>query len=133
MQDSFRRIPDAELEIMLILWDAGRPVPRSYIDEQLRGKKDWAVTTVLKLLSRLVERGFVTVEHPGMGKTSFYSAVVSEQEYLEYESKTMLEKLYGNSVRNFVASLYHGKVIDDHDMNELQAFLDEHRKSEADV
>lgn len=58
MQQKFiRRLPDSELEIMLILWEAGKPVSRSYIDDQLKGKKEWAITTVLKLLSRLTERG----------------------------------------------------------------------------
>ncbi len=130
MPDSIRRLPDAELEIMLILWEAGQPVPRSYIDEHLRGKKDWAVTTILKLISRLVERGFVTVERQGHGKMSFYSTSISDQEYLEFESKTMLEKLYGNSVKALVTSLYNGKAIDDKDINDLRTFLDDYRKRE---
>ncbi|SHI14913.1 Predicted transcriptional regulator [Sporobacter termitidis DSM 10068] len=128
MHDSLRRLPDAELEIMLILWEAGKPVQRSYIDEQLKGKKDWAVSTVLNLLARLIDRGFVAVARQGAGKMNIYSAAVSEQEYLEFESKTMLEKLYGNSLKNFVATLYSGKAIDDRDINELRVFLDEHRK-----
>jgi BlaI family penicillinase repressor len=132
MQDSLRRLPDAELEIMLVLWEAGMPVPRSYIDEQLKGKKNWAVTTILKLLSRLIERGYVTAVRRGTGKPSFYSAAVSEREYLEYESKTMLDKLYGNSIKNLVATLYNGRVINDHDMNDLREFLDEHRKRGTD-
>ncbi len=133
MKDSIRRLPDAELEIMLVLWEAGKPVPRSYIDERLKGKKDWAVSTVLNLLARLVERGFVAVERQGQGKMNIYSAAVGEQEYLEFESKTMLEKLYGNSVKNLVASLYNGKAMDDHDMKELQTFIDEHRKRGKDA
>lgn len=130
MIDSIKRLPDAELEIMLILWEAGQPVQRSYIDERLKGKKDWAVTTILKLLSRLIERGFVTVERQGQGKMNIYDAAISEQEYLEFESKTMLEKLYGNSVQALVTSLYNGKAIDDKDINDLREFLDGYRKRE---
>lgn len=129
---SFKRLPDAELEIMLILWDAGQPVSRAYIDEQLQGKKDWAVTTVLKLLSRLIDRGFVLVERQGQGKMNFYSAAISEHEYLEYESKSMLQKLYGNSVKSLIASLYNGKAIDDKDIKELRLFLDDYGKRESD-
>lgn len=127
---SIRRLPASELEIMLILWEAEKPVPRSYIDDQLKGKKEWAITTVLKLLSRLTERGFVTTERKG--KMNIYSPAVSEEDYLEYESKSMLEKLYGNSVKTFVASLYNGKAIDDQDIKELRKFLDQYRKCEKD-
>ena len=37
----------------------------------------------------------------------------------------MLEKLYGNSVKNFVAALYQGREIDDEDLKELEGFLKE--------
>ena len=37
----------------------------------------------------------------------------------------MLEKLYGNSVKNFVAALYQGREIDDEVLKELEGFLKE--------
>ena len=46
------RIPDSELEIMMVIWDAGEPVNTDHILERL-SNKDWTRQTLLKLLSRL--------------------------------------------------------------------------------
>ena len=45
------RIPDSELEIMMIIWDAGGEVNTDYITARL--DRGWARPTVLKLLDRL--------------------------------------------------------------------------------
>jgi len=89
----------------------------------LEGKKDWAVTTILNFLARLVDRGFLTVKRKG--KTNIYTSIVSEEEYLESESKSFLERLHGNSLKSFVASLYSGDVISQRDLEELKSFIDE--------
>jgi|GEM_PF-6721217 len=119
-----------------LCWFCGKPESLCPVRISMNGsraKKTGRSSTVLNLLARLVERGFVAVERQGQGKMNIYSAAVGEQEYLEFESKTMLEKLYGNSVKNLVASLYNGKAMDDHDMKELQTFIDEHRKRGKDA
>ena len=36
-----------------------------------------------------------------------------------------MEKLYDNSLKNFVATLYQGKQIDQNDIEELESFLQE--------
>lgn len=118
-----KRLPDSELEIMKIIWKANGPVFSAYIQEHLRTKKKWAACTVLGFLTRLVEKGFITCEK--RGKTNIYTAVIEEKEYLQFESKTFLEKLYGNSLESFVSALYHGKSIDKEDLKKLREYIDE--------
>lgn len=86
-------------------------------------KKTLAPTTILTLLSRLEKRGFVSVNRDG--NLNKYRWLVSQEEYQQKEGKGMLEKLYGNSVKNFVAALYQGREIDDEDLKELEGFLKE--------
>jgi len=117
------RLPDAELEVMKVIWKNGGETTSSQITEKLEGKKDWAVTTILNFLIRLVNRGFLTVRKNG--KTNIYTPAVSEKEYLENESKSFLEKLYDNSLQNLVASLYNGKSISATDLEELKRYIDE--------
>ena len=38
-----KKLGDAELEIMLSIWAAGEPVPSSYVQEKLRGSRDWTL------------------------------------------------------------------------------------------
>ena len=117
-----KRLPDSELDIMLIIWDAGKPVNRSYIESKINEKKNLASTTILSLLSRLTEKGFVHCEKEG--KNNIYSPLVKEDDYIQNEGKSILEKLYGNSLKNFVAALYDGKKVNDNELEELRKFLD---------
>jgi predicted transcriptional regulator len=118
-----KRLPDSELEIMMILWGADGTVTSAYVCEQLKDKQEWKVTSVLTFLARLVEKGFVSSTR--QGKANIYTAVISEQEYLESESKSFLEKLYGNSLTTLVSALYKSNAINDDDLAELQQFIDE--------
>ena len=122
MIQTIKRLPDSELDIMLIIWEAKEPVSRSYIEKQINEKKNLASTTILSLLTRLINKGFVHAEKQGKG--NLYSALIDENIYIQNEGKSMLEKLYGNSLKNFVSALYNGKKIDDKELAELIDFLD---------
>jgi len=128
MSKIIKRLPDSELEIMMIIWESNEPVTSAYVSEKLKDKKEWKITSVLTFLARLVEKGFVASTRKG--KINIYSAVISEQEYLESESKTFLEKLYGNSIITFVSSLYKSNAISDKDLAELRKFIDKETKGE---
>ena len=117
------RLPDSELEIMKIIWRYGGETTSAQIAEALEGKKDWAVATVLNFLSRLVSRGFLTVHRSG--KINIYTPIINEDVYLESESKSFLERLHGNSLKSFVASLYSGNVISESDLEELKSYIEE--------
>jgi len=128
VKKSIRRLPDAELEIMKIIWEANEPVTSAYISEKLKGKKDWKITSILTFLARLTEKGFVECKREG--KITIYRALISEQEYLERESKSMLEKLYNSSLTNFVATLYSSNAISEKELRELQEFIDKLQRGE---
>lgn len=123
-----KRLPDAELEIMKIIWDAEEEVTTAYIMKELEGIKTWGNTTVLNFLARLVERGFIKSER--IGKGNVYTALIEEHSYLQNESKSFLERLHGNSIRSLIASLYSTQTITDKDLKELQNFINENTKEE---
>lgn len=116
-----KRLPESELEIMMIIWKYGKPVNRMEIEEQL--EKDVAAPTILSFLNRLEAKDFVSVEKKG--KINWYTPLVKEEEYLQRESKNILQKMYRNSLKNFVTALYGGDGLTEQDLEELQAFLDE--------
>lgn len=117
-----KRLPDSELEIMLIIWEANKGVTRSYIQEHLEGAKVLAPTTILSFLARLTEKGFLRVEKEG--KTNLYYHLVSQEEYANKESKKILERFFGNSVKDFVVQLNDSKAVDEEEIQELKEFLD---------
>jgi len=115
------RLPDAELEIMKIVWAENGETTSAAIMEKL--KKEWAATTVLNFLARLIDRGFLSVRRNG--KSNIYAPIICEEDYLESESKSFLEKLHGNSLKSLVASLYGGKAISRGDLDELKQFIND--------
>ena len=121
-----RRLPDAELEVMMVLWQAGGPVTSAYVCDHLKNGRDWKVTSVLTFLSRLAEKGFVSVERSG--RSNNYTALVGESEYRESEGRRVLGKLFGNSLTAFVASLYDSRSIGDEELAELKRYLEENTK-----
>lgn len=96
-----KRLPDTELEVIKALWDCGPDTPRTALEEKLAGF-GWATNTVNTYLTRLVNKGFVAVEHNRSGNR--YTPLVSREEYQSFDSRVTLSQLYG-SPRNFVAAL----------------------------
>ena len=120
--EKLRRLPDTELEMMLVLWEAEGEVPRSYFDQQLK-EKNWNINTINTYLSRLEKKGFLACEK--RGKMNFYRPAVAREEYLAFESRSMLDRLYGSSVKRFVTALYQGKKVDQSQLGELEELLEE--------
>ncbi len=116
-----KRLPESELEIMMIIWKYDRPVNRMEIEEHL--KKDVAAPTILSFLNRLEAKGFVSVEK--VGKINWYTPLVKEEEYLQRESRNILQRLYQNSLKNFVTALYDGEGLSSQDIEDLRAFVEE--------
>lgn len=121
-----KRLPDSELELMMIIWDAGRPVSRNEIEEKLPPERKLSATTILSFLSRLEEKGFVRVKKEG--RSNVYEPLVHKEEYLRQESRSILKRLYQNSVGNFMAALGQGDDLTDADLDELQEFLNQKRR-----
>ena len=125
---NIKRLPDSELEIMMIAWEAKAPVSSAYLMEKLQGEKSWANTTVLNFLARLVDRGFLKVEK--QGRVNIYSPQIAEKEYVEIESRSFLERMHKSSLKSFVAALYDGNSMSSEDAEELKLYIDELTKGE---
>ncbi len=115
-----KRLPDTELEVMKALWATGPDTPRSLLEERL-APFGWASNTVNTYLSRLADKGFVAVRREG--KSNLYTALVDQEEYQAFDSRAVLERLYG-SPRNFVAALARDGMRRD-ELEELRALLDQ--------
>lgn len=123
MYKIMKKLGEAELEIMQVIWKADVPVTSSFILKELQERRKWQLSTLMTSLSRLVDKGFISCDR-ATGK-NLYSSIISENDFKVKESKSFLEKLYNNSIQNMVATLYSNKTIKDSDMNELRKFLDD--------
>ena len=103
MNDRIRRLPDSEQEVMQAIWACKSPVARTDIEKILFENHPMALTTLLTLLTRLSEKGFITIEKSG--RRSYYTPCVSKEEYLASQGKNFFEKLCGRNVSAFAAAL----------------------------
>ena len=116
-----KKLPEAELEIMLVIWDGQQPVTSEYIMERL--DKNWTRPTLLKLLTRLCDRGFLRCDKEG--RHNVYSVLVPREDYVQDASSNFLQKLHHNSLTSLVASLYDGQKVSKADLEELKRFIEE--------
>ena len=122
MCSAIKKLGEAELEIMQVIWDSGYPVTSNYILKELQGRRKWQLSTLMTSLTRLSDKGFVSCDRST--GSNLYTALISENEYKAGASRHFLEKLYNNSIRNMVATLYSNQTIKDADIEELRNFLD---------
>ena len=122
--NKIKRLPDSELELMQIIWKLDAPVSRTDIEKNLPENHQLAATTILTLLTRLAEKDFLKVEK--QGKTNLYTPLVTEKDYLAGESRNILNRLYGGSLKAFAMSLVDSGVSKD-EIDELRKMLDENK------
>ena len=120
-----KKLPDAEFEVMKVVWANEPPITTHMIMEQLGNEKKWKAPTVISLLSRLVERGFLRTEKTG--KERLYFPLVTKQEYLKFETGNFMKQYHENSFLSLVNTLYAGKQLSDSDLKELMNWLKEKR------
>jgi len=85
--------------------------------------KNWKPQTVLTMLVRLAEKGFLFSKR--VGRERNYAPAVSENDYMQVEIDGFLDRYQGNSIGSLVKTLYDGKSLPEEEINELKAWLAE--------
>ena len=122
MEEKLKKLPDAELEVMQALWELEAPVPRAAVEAAMAERKPMAQTTLLTLLSRLAEKGFVRIEK--QGRSSVYTPLVSRADYQARQSKRFLDRVFGGSIPAFASALT-ASGLSREDLDELRRLLEE--------
>ena len=121
------QVSDSELVLMKIVWNSGGTALYAHIMEQLAASGcSWQKNTVITLLSRLVEKGFLKTSK--IGRRNEYAAVISESDYQAAQTRTLLNKLYAGSARGLVATLIEQEMLTPEDCGELRRFWEKERR-----
>lgn len=118
-----KRLPDSEFEVMKIIWNSEPPITTLQIMEKLDSSKVWKPQTVLTMLLRLIEKGFLKSER--VGRERNYTLLIQEQEYMQIEANNFMGRYRGNSVGNLIKTLYDGQNLSQDDLQELKNWLAE--------
>ena len=121
MKLQIRRLPDTELEVMQAVWSFDAPVLRKDIEDYMKDSHPMAQTTLLTLLTRLSEKGFIRIER--IGRISHYYPLITEQEYLAAQSNRFFNKLCSGNISLFANALC-GSGLTKEELAELRELLE---------
>ena len=125
MDHSVKKLPDAELWVMQLVWRFPPPVPRAVIEQAAAESRPMAQTTLLTQLTRLAKTGFLRVEK--QGRSSIYTPLVSRKEYGAVQSRRFLDTIFSGSISAFANALC-DKALTPEELDELRRLLEEKRK-----
>lgn len=120
-----KKLPESEFDIMKIVWANEPPITTNIVMEQLGNEREWKAQTVISLMLRLVERGFLRTEK--RGKERIYFPLVGREDYLKFETGNFMKQYHESSFLNLVNTLYDDEALTDADIDELLQWAKERR------
>ncbi len=121
-----KKLSDSELNIMVKFWEKKSSMILEEVQEAV-AEYGWTNNTVRNFLARIVNKGYLKIDK--IGHKNLYVPLVSD-EYIDKKSKSLLEKLYDDSLQHFVAGLYESNNLTKEDIIGLRDYLDEILKEE---
>ena len=118
-----RRISDAELHVMEVLWAADQPLTATEVADRIEPERGWTLATVKTMLSRLAAKG--ALSHREDGRRYFYSPAIERDSYVGSESRRFVDRLFGGRLSPLVARLAEEDQLDDDDIAAIEAILKE--------
>lgn len=118
-----KKISDAELEIMKIIWDNDSPLMFAQITDTLaKSGKNWQKNTLITLLSRLMEKGYLKANK--RGRKNEYIPLITEQEFQSVQTRNFVDKIYKGNVSGLVTQLVNSEMMTETEYAELKKILE---------
>jgi len=114
------RISDAEHSVMEVLWEQS-PLTAQDVSERVASRRDWSANTVKTLLGRLLAKNVIA--HEADGRRYLYRPLVTREDYVEGESRRLIDRLFGGKLTPLVAHLAERDALSAQDIAEIEALL----------
>ncbi len=121
--EPFKRLPDAELEVMLLIWQSREAIHTGALLQRLRESKDCNLQMLQSTLNRLQSKEFIKCDK--LGRLNYYTALVDAEQYRVQEAGGMIEKLYENSPAKLFAALFKNNALNEDEITALKRLLEE--------
>lgn len=114
------KLSETEMEVMEEIWKVEDSVTVAQLMDIFRDKH-WKTSTLSTILKRLIEKGFLTKSM--RGRVNFYYNTLTLDEYKKHEAKTLLNRLYNGSIKNFIAAVVDDDGLSKDDIDELKSWF----------
>jgi predicted transcriptional regulator len=106
---------------MKIIWGSRGTALYAEIAEALAEKgMDWTKNTIITLLSRLVDKGYLKTSK--IGRRNRYTALVPEGDYQAVQTERFVDKIYEGNAKGLVAALIQKELLSAEDYEGLKAY-----------
>lgn len=126
----FIKLPESELKVMQLIWDMEKKGVKDIhagaliaaYPEQIG---HLALTTVLTLISRLQNKGFINLEKHGRANCAI--VIADENEYKRKAAKDFVATVYKNNTKGLISALYSDGILSEDDISELRRDIEENK------
>lgn len=119
------KISDAELEVMVVLWNHS-PLSAAAIIEEVQKRKDWSGKTIRTLIDRLKAKEVIRVERNQ--KELQFSPLIDRYSYEKETRHSLAERLYQGSIGKMLINFVDQEELSEEDLIELRQVLDKMKK-----
>ena len=116
-----RRISEAELSVMEVLWETGAAMTAKELQNTLKETRGWERTTVRSLLTRLAEKGSIVVDKDADVAT--YAAGFTKAEYGWDLAEVLISRLYNGDAKALIMSLCQHGCLSRKDLSDMEFHL----------
>lgn len=115
-------LTNPEWAVISALWEK-QPQTLSEVIETMQGKKDWNYRTYASYLRKLCEKGYAGFNMNGRDK--FYYPLVSREECMRSESRSLLHKVSEKSAKDLLICMIEESGLSSAEHAELQKLLED--------
>ncbi|HEV3005004.1 MAG TPA: BlaI/MecI/CopY family transcriptional regulator [Pirellulales bacterium] len=115
-------LSETELEVLKVLWQEGPGTVRELNELLARRGRRWAYTTVLTLLARLENKGYVASDKSGLAHV--FRPVVSRDQLLRQRLTHLADDLCDGTAAPLVQALVSGRRFSPEEIEHFRQLLD---------
>ena len=122
-ENSIKDLTNCEKLIMKVVWEANGDISTPDTIEQLKVRfgRDYARTTVVTFVQRLVEKGYVTTYRKG--RISYIHPTESEMEYQGRMIKDTMNFWFDGKPEMLVSALCRAKKLSETEIEQIQSIM----------
>jgi BlaI family penicillinase repressor len=119
--ESLPPLTEAQMEIMNVVWDKGEATVAE-VRAKLPGRRELARNTILTVMDRLVEKGWLLRDTAGHAHR--YRAAVTREATLNALVGRLVATTFGGSAEGLVMALLHGRGVSKQEAERIRAMID---------
>jgi BlaI family transcriptional regulator, penicillinase repressor len=121
-------LSEAQMEIMNVVWDCGEATVAE-VRAKLPSRRELARNTVLTVMDRLVERGWLLRD--ATGHAHRYRASVPRETTLGAMVRRLIDTTFGGSAEQLVMALLHDRGVSKQEAKRIRAMIDQAQEKKS--